>query len=133
MLEGKLAVLWFQIKIKEELESMASRSDVLPGTSDSAENGVVPEGSSTADANFANATREKAKELASDVKSITQLYNEYAVPFGLWEVLSFFFLSVHLFVFWLDLCNFRFFSSACSHYVSFALVEYLSRHDNENY
>ena len=99
MLEGKLAVLRFQIKIKEELESVASRSDVLPGTSDSAENGVVPEGSSTADANFANATREKAKELASDVKSITQLYNEYAVPFGLWEVLSFFFLSVHLFIF----------------------------------
>ncbi|KHN21609.1 Nuclear pore complex protein Nup155 [Glycine soja] len=86
LLEGKLAVLRFQIKIKEELESVASRSDVLPGTSDSAENGVVPEGSSTADANFANATREKAKELASDVKSITQLYNEYAVPFGLWEI-----------------------------------------------
>lgn len=123
MLEGKLAVLWFQIKIKEELESMASRSDVLPGTSDSAENGVVPEGSSTADANFANATREKAKELASDVKSITQLYNEYAVPFGLWEVLSFFFCL--FFVFWLDLCSFRFFSSACSLYVSFELVEYL--------
>ncbi|WVZ26524.1 hypothetical protein V8G54_005068 [Vigna mungo] len=86
LLEGKLAVLRFQIKIKEELESMASRSDVLPSTSDSAENGVIPEGSSTADANFVNATREKAEELASDVKSITQLYNEYAVPFGLWEI-----------------------------------------------
>lgn len=89
LLEGKLAVLRFQIKIKEELEAMASRSEVLPSTSDSVQNGLVPEGSSTANANSLNATREKAKELSSDVKSITQLYNEYAVPFELWEVPSF--------------------------------------------
>lgn len=103
LLEGKLAVLRFQIKIKEELESMASRSDVLPSTSGSTENGVIPEGSSTADANFVNATREKAEELASDVKSITQLYNEYAVPFGLWEVLPFsswLFIDLFFILFW---------------------------------
>ncbi|MED6180531.1 hypothetical protein PIB30_011043 [Stylosanthes scabra] len=85
LLEGKLAVLRFQIKIKEEVEAMASRSEVAPSTSDSIQHGAVPEGSSTADANFANVIREKAKELSSDVKSITQLYNEYAVPFELWE------------------------------------------------
>ncbi|CAL0312408.1 unnamed protein product [Lupinus luteus] len=85
LLEGKLAVLQFQIKVKEELEAMASRSEVLPSMSDSVENGLVPEDSSTNTA-FANATREKSKELASDVKSITQLYNEYAVPFELWEI-----------------------------------------------
>ncbi|WJX54374.1 hypothetical protein P8452_40263 [Trifolium repens] len=85
MLEGKLAVLRFQIKIKEELEAMASSSEVLHSTSNSVENGLVPEASSTVDANFANAAREKANELSSDLKSITQLYNEYAVPFKLWE------------------------------------------------
>lgn len=94
LLEGKLAVLRFQIKIKEELESMASRSDVLPSTSGSTENGVIPEGSST-DVDIVNATREKAKELASDVKSITQLYNEYAVPLGLWEVLPLSFFAIY--------------------------------------
>jgi nuclear pore complex protein Nup155 len=87
MLEGKLAVLRFQIKIKEELEHMASSSEVLHSTSNYVENGLVSDASPTVDANFANATREKAKELSSDLKSITQLYNEYAVPFKLWEVL----------------------------------------------
>ncbi|KAE9613889.1 putative nucleoporin, Nup155, WD40/YVTN repeat-like-containing domain-containing protein [Lupinus albus] len=85
LLEGKLAVLQFQIKVKEELEAMALRSEVLPSMSDSDENGLVPEDSS-ANTDFANATREKAKELSSDVKSITQLYNEYAIPFELWEI-----------------------------------------------
>lgn len=83
MIEGKLAVLRFQIKIKDELEAMASSSEVLQSTSNSVENGIVPEDISTIDANV---TREKAKELSSDLKSITQLYNEYAVPFKLWEV-----------------------------------------------
>lgn len=100
MLEGKLAVLRFQIKIKEELEAMASSSEVLHSTPGSVENGLGPETSSAVDADFANATREKAKELSSDLKSITQLYNEYAVPFKLWEVLSF--------SFWLCVCVRRF-------------------------
>lgn len=89
MLEGKLAVLRFQIKIKEELEAIASRSEISPSMSDSVATGVAPESSSAADVNFANAAREKAKELSLEVKSITQLYNEYAVPFELWEVLPF--------------------------------------------
>ncbi|OIW10086.1 hypothetical protein TanjilG_21923 [Lupinus angustifolius] len=85
LLEGKLAVLQFQIKLKEELEAMALRSEVLSTMSDTVENGLVPEDSSS-NTDFANATREKSKELSSDVKSITQLYNEYAVPFELWEI-----------------------------------------------
>lgn len=86
LLEGKLAVLQFQIKIKEALEAIASRSEVSPAVSDSVPNGLVPERSNAADANIANAVRDKAIELSSDVKSITQLYNEYAVPFELWEI-----------------------------------------------
>lgn len=104
MIEGKLAVLRFQIKIKDELEAMASSSEVLQSTSNSVENGIVPEASSTIDANV---TREKAKELSSDLKSITQLYNEYAVPFKLWEVLLYLsdcvcrFVQPQIFLIWL--------------------------------
>lgn len=101
LLEGKLAVLRFQIKIKEELEALASKAEVLQATADSVTTGLRPETSSTADANIANVAQEKAKELSSDVKSITQLYNDYAVPFGLWEVLHF---SFFLFTFGLC-CN----------------------------
>ncbi|KAB1205824.1 hypothetical protein CJ030_MR7G027991 [Morella rubra] len=84
LLEGKLAVLRFQIKIKEELEAIACRIDASPGTSVSAQNEFYENGL-TADANIARAAREKAKELSLELKSITQLYNEYAVPFELWE------------------------------------------------
>ncbi|PKI58192.1 hypothetical protein CRG98_021414, partial [Punica granatum] len=80
LLEGKLAVLRFQIKIKEELETIASRFDSQAETSDSTQ----PNGNVTIDPSYANAAREKAKELSLDLKSITQLYNEYAVPFELW-------------------------------------------------
>ncbi|OMO93980.1 Nucleoporin protein [Corchorus olitorius] len=86
LLEGKLAVLQFQIKIKEELEAIASRLEATPGTSESVPNGSVPDSRYNVDGNFANAAREKAKELSLDLKSITQLYNEYAVPFELWEI-----------------------------------------------
>ncbi|XVE85482.1 hypothetical protein DITRI_Ditri17bG0094000 [Diplodiscus trichospermus] len=86
LLEGKLAVLQFQIKIKEELEAIASRLEVTPGTSESVQNGSVSDSRFNGDANLANAAREKAKELSLDLKSITQLYNEYAVPFELWEI-----------------------------------------------
>lgn len=85
LLEGKLAVLRFQIKIKEELEAVASRLESSHGTSESVQN-ELPESSRAADGNIANAAREKAKELSLDLKSITQLYNEYAVPFELWEI-----------------------------------------------
>lgn len=124
LLEGKLAVLRFQIKIREELEALASRSEVLPATSDSVPNGLVPERSSATDANIANAAQEKAKELSSDVKSITQLYNEYAVPFELWEVLSFslWLLIVHL---W-SLLSFTFFVMIDLYLIRFFFCSYVS-------
>lgn len=77
LLEGKLVVLQFQIKIKEELETIASRLEAGNDMSESNQNG---------DLEFANAAREKAKELSLELKNITQLYNEYAVPFELWEI-----------------------------------------------
>lgn len=83
MLEGKLAVLQFQVKIKDEFEAMASRLEASPGISESTSNGSPPD---DGDANFLLAVREKTKELSVDLKTITQLYNEYAVPFELWEV-----------------------------------------------
>lgn len=82
LLEGKLAVLRFQIKIKEELEAIASRLESSQGMSDSA----PADDGMTEDITYARAAREKARELSLDMKSITELYNEYAVPFELWEV-----------------------------------------------
>ncbi|XP_051144729.1 nuclear pore complex protein NUP155 isoform X2 [Andrographis paniculata] len=80
LLEGKLAVLQFQMKIKEELEAMASKLESSPGGSESAANGQSSDPESLID------IQEKAKDLAVDLKTITQLYNEYAVPFELWEI-----------------------------------------------
>ncbi|KAG8498716.1 hypothetical protein CXB51_005035 [Gossypium anomalum] len=76
-----------QAKSAKELEAMATRLEATPGTSESVQNGSAADSSFNGDANLANAAREKAKELSSDLKSITQLYNEYAVPFELWEEL----------------------------------------------
>lgn len=78
LLEGKLAVLQFQIKIKDELEAMSSRLESSTSTSES--------GSGETSPNMSNILREKAKELSMELKSITQLYNDYAVPFEIWEV-----------------------------------------------
>lgn len=86
LLEGKLAVLQFQIKIKEELEAMTLRLEASPSGSKSMANGSSADSSSFVDANLVHAVREKAKELSLDLKSITQLYNEYAVPYELWEI-----------------------------------------------
>ncbi|KAK6921602.1 Nucleoporin, Nup133/Nup155-like, C-terminal [Dillenia turbinata] len=86
MLEGKLAVLRFQIKIKEELGNTLLRIEAAPVTSESVTNDAVPVGKMAGDANLANILREKVKELSLELKSITQLYNEYAVPFELWEI-----------------------------------------------
>ncbi|KAJ8770027.1 hypothetical protein K2173_009765 [Erythroxylum novogranatense] len=84
LLEGKLAVLRFQIKIKEELESIASR---LESSSDMPEANQNERGTDQeCDIEYTKIAREKAKELSLDLKSITQLYNEYAVPFELWEI-----------------------------------------------
>lgn len=86
LLEGKLAVLGFQIKIKKELEVIASKLEATPSTSESAPSDLSPDGSHVPDANFVHSIREKVKEVSLDLKSITQLYNEYAVPLELWEV-----------------------------------------------
>lgn len=68
------------------MEAIASRLETSSGASDAVQNGTDPESTSVDDANVANNAREKAKELSLDLKSITQLYNDYAVPFELWEV-----------------------------------------------
>uniref|UniRef100_A0A1J3FUM3 Nuclear pore complex protein NUP155 n=1 Tax=Noccaea caerulescens TaxID=107243 RepID=A0A1J3FUM3_NOCCA len=86
LLEGKLAVLQFQIKIRDELQAMASNSDSSVAMQDSDQNGAVLDDGSSDDSNLANAANEKAMELSLELKSITQLYNEYAVPFELWEI-----------------------------------------------
>lgn len=86
LLEGKLTVLQFQIKIKDELQGIASRLEASPSTSESTPNDSLPSRSHPSDANFVQTIREKVKELSLDLKSITQLYNDYAVPFELWEI-----------------------------------------------
>ncbi|XBH86278.1 hypothetical protein VPH35_073977 [Triticum aestivum] len=85
LLEGKLAVLRFQMQIKQELESMASRLETIPGSSESPSD-PFPRDNVLADAESAKEAKDKAKELSLNLKSITQLYNDYAVPFNLWEV-----------------------------------------------
>ncbi|XP_072972220.1 nuclear pore complex protein NUP155 [Typha angustifolia] len=86
MLEAKLAVLRFQMKIKEELELIATRLEDLPESSGSVSNDPFPQRNLLVDAELAKAAKDKAKELSVDLKSITQLYNDYAVPFQLWEM-----------------------------------------------
>lgn len=93
MLEAKLAVLRFQMKVKEELESIAFKLEGLQVTSESNPNDPFPRGNLVFDANTAKIARDKAKELELNLKSITQLYNDYAVPFQLWEVRTFNFLK----------------------------------------
>ncbi|ERM95873.1 nuclear pore complex protein NUP155 isoform X1 [Amborella trichopoda] len=87
LLEGKLAVLRFQMKIKGELESMASRIESSSGVAPApVPDDPFPQSNLMTGVNYANTARDKAKELSQDLKSITQLYNEYAVPFELWEI-----------------------------------------------
>ncbi|KAF2305617.1 hypothetical protein GH714_007071 [Hevea brasiliensis] len=68
----------------EELEAIASRLESSSSMSEPIQNGSVPD--NNANVEFVKVVQEKAKELSLDLKSITQLYNEYAVPFELWEV-----------------------------------------------
>ncbi|KAF8398942.1 hypothetical protein HHK36_014807 [Tetracentron sinense] len=86
LLEGKLAVLRFQMKIKEELEAISLRLESSSSMSESIPNDHFPQRNLVADTNLVNTAQEKAKEISLDLKSITQLYNEYAVPFELWEI-----------------------------------------------
>ncbi|KAG1334865.1 nuclear pore complex protein NUP155 [Cocos nucifera] len=86
MLEAKLTVLQFQMKIKEELEWIASRSENLMGSNEALSNDPSLQSNQADDAEILKSAKDKAKELALELKSITQLYNEYAVPFQLWEI-----------------------------------------------
>ncbi|XP_068659840.1 nuclear pore complex protein NUP155 [Aristolochia californica] len=86
LVEGKLSVLRFQMKIKEELEAMASRMEEMSGTNELAESDAFHQRSLLAETNLSKTAKEKARELSLDLKSITQLYNEYAVPFEFWEI-----------------------------------------------
>lgn len=102
LLEGKLVVLRFQIKIKEELEAIASVLQSSSSMSEPIQDGSVAD--NNANVEYAKVAQEKANELSLDLKSITQLYNEYAVPFELWEVhlslaFSFFFYQTIEFLF----------------------------------
>ncbi|KAK1262980.1 hypothetical protein QJS04_geneDACA012013 [Acorus gramineus] len=86
VLESKLSVLRFQMKIKEELEAMASRLEGSSNMNDTSSSDPFPQGSLAADVDLTRTTKNKAKELSLDLKGITQLYNDYAVPFELWEI-----------------------------------------------
>ncbi|ONK68579.1 uncharacterized protein A4U43_C05F13540 [Asparagus officinalis] len=74
VLEAKFAVLRFQMRIKEELELIASKLEDAQGI-------VESQGNAQSDFEIAKAAKDKAKELALDLKSITQLYNEYTLNF----------------------------------------------------
>lgn len=78
-------MLRFQMQIKQELELMASRLENSSNSSESASD-PFPRENILADSETAQVAKDKAKELSLNLKSITQLYNDYAVPFNLWEV-----------------------------------------------
>lgn len=84
MLEAKLSVLRFQMKLKEELEALATRLDSVPSSSH--QDDSFPDQNIFRDAENAKKARDAANELSVDLKNVTQLYNEFAVPFELWEV-----------------------------------------------
>lgn len=92
LLEGKLAVLRFQVKIKDALNHIASTlpsAPLEPGVNGShmpMEEDGFPFARVFADESRAQAAKDKADELCAELKSITQLYNDYAVRFELWEV-----------------------------------------------
>ncbi|WOK93164.1 nuclear pore complex protein [Canna indica] len=86
MLEAKLAILHFQIRIKEELELIASKVERMPGSSESVPNDPFPRSNLVIEDDIARSAGEKAKELSLELKSITQLYNDFAIPFKLWEI-----------------------------------------------
>lgn len=84
MLEAKLSVLRFQMKLKDELEALATRLDSVPCSSHPDDS--FPGQNIVSDADNAKRARDAANKLSVDLKNVTQLYNEYAVPFELWEV-----------------------------------------------
>ncbi|KAJ4973207.1 hypothetical protein NE237_006381 [Protea cynaroides] len=88
-LEGKLAVLLFQIKIKEELEAIASGVEASSGTNESAPDDSAPREICSL-APILQAQHRKRSKSYSEFEKYHQLYNDRAVPFELWEVNLFF-------------------------------------------
>ncbi|KAL2622102.1 hypothetical protein R1flu_002307 [Riccia fluitans] len=86
LLEGKLAVLRFQIKIRDELDAIASRYEGQTSNGNVNVGDPYPPQGDLGEVAHGRLAREKATELGNELKSITQLYNDYAVPFELWEV-----------------------------------------------
>lgn len=101
LLEGKLAVLRFQLKIQEALDQIAAAVPSAPlepganGTHTPMDEDGYPTRSALADETRAQVAKEKSEELSLELKSITQLYNDYAVRFELWEVRSIALILVH--------------------------------------
>ncbi|KAH7293720.1 hypothetical protein KP509_28G038900 [Ceratopteris richardii] len=88
LLEGKLAVLRFQIKIKEELEALIARSETVHGlnSEDTAMADPFPSRRLLVEEASIHTAKEKLEDLGRDMKSISQLYNDFAVPFEMWEI-----------------------------------------------
>jgi hypothetical protein len=72
----------FQMQIKQELEFLASQLENISNNYESASD-PFPRDDILADAETTKVTRDKAKELSLNLKSITQLYNDYVVLFNL--------------------------------------------------
>ncbi len=92
LLEAKLAVVRFQLKIQGVLNQIAAKHPSAPQDA-SATNGLqtyMEEGPEASSEDIRSlVAKEKAQELGTELKSITQLYNDYAVKFELWEVGNF--------------------------------------------
>ena len=88
LLEGKLAVLRFQIRIKEELELLVRRSEGnhTGDLSDTLMKDSFPGSMVLAEEAALVAAKEKLEDIQKDPKSISQLYNDFAVPYEIWEV-----------------------------------------------
>lgn len=81
------------MKIKEQLEQIALRASAgvpMETEMSTAQADSYPSQEAVLEETLGRAAKEKADELSVELKSITQLYNEYAVRFDLWEVSSVF-------------------------------------------
>ncbi|PUZ42125.1 hypothetical protein GQ55_9G559900 [Panicum hallii var. hallii] len=78
---------WFASRCKSNKNWISWQRGLknIPSSSESPSD-PFPRDDILADAETANAAKDKAKKLSLNLKSITLLYNDYAVPFNLWEV-----------------------------------------------
>lgn len=88
LLEDKLAVLRFQTRVRDELLAAASRrgSQAQDAESSGPDRAQAEEEDGAGGASPDADPAAMAEELAEELKSITQLYNDYALPAGLWEL-----------------------------------------------